>query len=242
MGLGRVTNLVFFFGLGDVADSHSEHFTCLLNTSQIRSKNFNSKLALMMAVDYDNPGKIVLRPKYLAHIVLKTPNPETFKAMVQFYKLFLNARVTYQNDLLSFLTYDEEHHRIAIGIFPGTTPRVPKAAGLAHVAFTYDSLQDLAMAYRQRKENGILPFWCINHGPTTSIYYNDPDGNEVEVQVDNFSTVEETDAFMASKEFEENPIGIEFDPEELVLRLKSGEDDKSIKKRRETGARHDIPG
>lgn len=198
-----------------------------------------------MAVDYDNVGTKVLRPAYLAHVVLRTPDPTSFKAMCDFYVKFLDAEINYSNEILCFLTYDEEHHRIAVGIFPDTVGREkgkPHQAGLAHVAFTYNTLQDLAISYRQRKALGLTPFWCVNHGPTTSLYYHDPDGNELETQVDNFDTVAEAARFFASKEFDENPIGVDFDPEELVERLKNGEDDRSIKKRRNIGKRQDIPG
>lgn len=130
--------------------------------------------------DYDNPGATVIRPAFLAHVVFRTTGTESFQAMVKFWVKFLNAEVTYQNSSLSFLTYDEEHHRIAIGIFPETIKRKGKPTGLAHIAFTYTTLQELAMSYRQRKVLGMVPFWCVNHGPTTSLYYHDPDGNEIE--------------------------------------------------------------
>lgn len=42
---------------------------------------------------------------------------------------------------------------------------------------------------------------CVNHGPTTSIYYRDPDGNDIETQVDNFDTTAEADEFFASEAF-----------------------------------------
>jgi len=193
-----------------------------------------------MAVNFTDCGTTVLKPKSMAHIVFKTPNADTFKEMVAFYKTFLNATASYENELLSFLTYDEEHHRVAIGIFPGTTPRSPQAAGLAHVAFTFGSLQDLVLAYCQRKAHGILPFWCINHGPTMSMYYRDPDGNEIETQVDNFDTVEEADEFMKGENFAENPIGTEFEPEKLIQSLSRGEDEKRLKMRVEIGARREI--
>lgn len=191
---------------------------------------------------YDDPGTAVLRPAYLAHVVLRTPDRGSFQKMVDFWVQFLNAEVTYQNSVLSFLTYDEEHHRIAIGIFPETVKRVGKPAGMAHVAFTYNTLKDLAMSYRQRKKLGMEPFWCVNHGPTTSLYYRDPDGNEVEVQVDNFDTVKDANDFFTTPEFEENPIGVDFDPEDLVARLQRGESDASIKKRPNIGPRKGIPG
>ena len=42
--------------------------------------------------------------------------------------------------------------------------------------------------YLRLKKQGIVPHTCMNHGFTTSLYYLDPDGNEVEIQVDNFKT------------------------------------------------------
>jgi hypothetical protein len=73
------------------------------------------------------------------------------------------------------------------------------------------------------------------------MYYRDPDGNEIETQVDNFDSVEEIAAFMEGPKFAENPIGTDFDPNDLIRRLESGEDEKIIKKRVETGGRRDAP-
>jgi len=187
-----------------------------------------------MADYFDKVGAKVVSPTKLAHVVLRTSQ---FEKMTNFYKLFLGGTVTYENSYLSFITYDDEHHRIAIGAVPGTAPKDPMSSGLEHIAFTFDSLNELALSYRQRKEQGIVPFWCINHGPTTSMYYKDPDGNQVETQVDNFTTAEEASEFMRSKYFDDNPIGTDFDPEELIRRLRSGEDHASIKKRIENGRR-----
>jgi hypothetical protein len=83
----------------------------------------------------------------------------------------------------------------------------------------------------------MTPVWCVNHGPTTSIYYEDPDGNQLETQVDNFDTVEETDQFMRSKDFGDNPIGVDFKPEDLIKRLQAKEDHRSIKQRPSIGPR-----
>ncbi|KAH8784986.1 Glyoxalase/Bleomycin resistance protein/Dihydroxybiphenyl dioxygenase [Diaporthe sp. PMI_573] len=176
----------------------------------------------------------VKSPAGLAHVVLQTSQ---FKPMVAFYKAFLGAHATYENEVLCFMTYDEEHHRVAIGHVPGTTPKAPRSAGLAHMAFSFETLDDLLLAYQQRKARGIMPFWCVNHGPTTSIYYQDPDGNQIETQVDNFATVAEATAFMVSSEFAENPIGADFVPEELIENLANGEDENALKKRSYVGPR-----
>ncbi|OAL20118.1 hypothetical protein AYO20_11555 [Fonsecaea nubica] len=173
-------------------------------------------------------------PAHLVHVVLRT---NKYKTMVQYYKDFLGAHASYENDTLSFLRYDDEHHRIAIINTPDAPDKAPGSIGMDHIAFAFDTLDDLALAYRQRKTLGILPSVCINHGPTTSMYYTDPDGNRIETQVDNFDSAAEASAFMASPEFAQNPIGTDFDPEDLCRRLESKEDHRVIKKRVEIGAR-----
>ncbi|KAH8886619.1 Glyoxalase/Bleomycin resistance protein/Dihydroxybiphenyl dioxygenase [Thozetella sp. PMI_491] len=176
----------------------------------------------------------VVSPKHLAHIVLRTSN---YASMVAFYKTFLGAQASLETPAMAFLTYDYEHHRIAIANIPDTKPRDPTVAGLAHVAFTFDSLDDLFTAYTQRRDRGILPIWCVNHGPTISLYYQDPDGNQIETQVDVFDTAEAASEFMMSPEFLENPIGVDLDPEDMISRLKKGEDPKGMMRRAKIGPR-----
>ena len=181
----------------------------------------------------EGAGK-VLSPAFLAHVVFVTAN---LPKMVKFWTTFLGGSITHENSQLAFIRYDEEHHRIAIINVPGTLPRHPASAGMHHVAFTFNNLRDLVTAYNQRKAHGILPVRCVNHGPTTSMYYFDPDGNTIESQVDNFDTPEEGAAFMNSDLFAQNPIGTDFEPEDLIAKLDAGIDDKIIKKRIEIGAR-----
>lgn len=176
----------------------------------------------------------VKSPQMLAHVVLRTAK---FKVMVDYYKKFLGAEASYENDMLSFLRYDKEHHRVAIIGIPSTLDKPKDTAGMDHMAFTFNTLDDMALAYCQRKELGIAPDICINHGPTTSMYYTDPDGNRIETQVDNFDSAEDANEFMASEAFAKNPIGTDFDPEDLLKRLASGESHASIKVRKEIGAR-----
>ena len=98
--------------------------------------------------------------------------------MVEFYKTFLGAHITHQNNRIAFMTYDHEHHRIAIVGIPGLKLADPPKSnvGLAHTAFGFDKLEDLATSYEQKKAHGIKPVWCVNHGMSTSMYYEDPDG------------------------------------------------------------------
>ena len=71
----------------------------------------------------------VTSPRKLAHVVLKT-SAESFKTMCDFYKTFLGGHASFENTFLSFITYDDEHHRIAIAAVPGLGPKDTKTAGL----------------------------------------------------------------------------------------------------------------
>lgn len=65
------------------------------------------------------------------------------------------------NEYLAFITYDDEHHRVALVSVPGTTDKDHNSSGLLHMAFTFDSVKDLCTAYKQRKALGITPGWCV---------------------------------------------------------------------------------
>ncbi|KAK4890556.1 hypothetical protein LTR27_010718 [Elasticomyces elasticus] len=182
----------------------------------------------------NNTAPKVISPSKLAHIVLHT---NKFDAMNRFYKFFLNATASYENEQLSFLTYDDEHHRIALVNMPDLKDKDPRHAGLGHMAFTFDSLHDLCESYKARKALGIEPGWCVKHGPTVSMYYQDPDGNTLETQVDSFDTAEAANKFMHSAEFAQNPLGTDFEPEELCKAVDGGGSEVELRVRREIGAR-----
>jgi catechol-2,3-dioxygenase len=163
-------------------------------------------------------------PIKFAHVVLKSPR---YAEMLEWWLDFLEGSVRYGNDFISFLSYDDEHHRIAIVNMPDLESRSPKSEGLEHFAFTYASIDDLFGQYERMKAKGISPYWTINHGMTLSAYYRDPDGNQVETQVDSLS-MEQADEFMNGPLFAANPIGIDVDFEALNARRKSGESAASL--------------
>jgi catechol 2,3-dioxygenase-like lactoylglutathione lyase family enzyme len=143
--------------------------------------------------------------------------------MAEWYRTVLNARIVFRDKMLCFLSYDDEHHRLALINIPGLPVRDPDSTGTDHVAYTYDGLGDLLSTYRRLKAADILPHWPINHGVTTSLYYRDPDNNRVELQIDNFTTPKELDGYFQSQAFAENPVGVTYDPEELCRRYEAGE-------------------
>jgi len=158
-------------------------------------------------------------PAYMAHYVIRT---NRYDEVVSWHKAFFQADVVFSNDFITFLAFDDEHHRIAIGRLPGLTDHDPQASGIDHIAFSYRTLEELLHTYRRLKGIDILPFMCLNHGPTTSLYYKDPDGAQIEIQVDNYATSTEARAFFHSETFANNPIGVPFDPDLLCDKLDQG--------------------
>ena len=163
-------------------------------------------------------------PIKFAHIVLKTTR---YGEMVAWWKSFLQGEARHENEFISFISYDDEHHRIAIAHIPNLEHQTPVRDGVEHFAFTYATLEDLFDQYERMKANGVSPYWTINHGMTLSAYYRDPDGNQVETQVDSMN-MEEADAFMAGPLFAANPIGRDVDFDALIARYRAGEPVGSI--------------
>ena len=166
----------------------------------------------------------IIRPAKLAHFVIRTPQ---FDESIAWWRTVLGAEPRHQNDFLCFLTYDDEHHRIAIVANPGLEGDGRGAPGLEHVAFTYETLDDLLATYQRLAAAGIESVAPVNHGMTLSLYYADPDGNGVELQVDTMTPAEAED-FMASEVFAANPIGVAFDPDAIVARREAGESVESV--------------
>jgi catechol 2,3-dioxygenase-like lactoylglutathione lyase family enzyme len=160
-----------------------------------------------------------IAPKKFAHFVLKTAR---FEEVIEWYRTVLQARIVSRNGMLCFLSYDEEHHRLAIANMPQAVAAPSGSAGVDHVAYTYAGLGELLATYRRLKAAGIEPVWCINHGPTTSMYYRDPDGLRVELQIDNFATDAELNDYFTSADFQQNPVGVTYDPDELARRYEAG--------------------
>jgi catechol-2,3-dioxygenase len=166
----------------------------------------------------------LIAPAKLAHYVLRVTS---MADSIAWYQTVLGMQVVHRDEFICFLTYDEEHHRLAMVQVPSdsqidqhTRLRLP---GLDHVAYTLLSLEDLLATYKRLKAADILPVWSVNHGLTTSLYFADPDGHRVEFQVENLSTKRGLQDYMQSEAFAKNPVGIDFDPEALLRRFEAGD-------------------
>lgn len=162
------------------------------------------------------------KPAYISHYGIRA---QRYKEMIEWYKTVFRARIQHENEFLAFMTFDEEHHRLVIFEDDATVDKPATAAGVDHVGYGLASFDDLVSTYERLKAEGITPFMPLNHKFTTSLYYHDPDGNEVELSVDNFPTKRECDAFVRSEgmaEIGRPPFGYVFDPDELARKYHQG--------------------
>lgn len=163
-------------------------------------------------------------PSKFAHVVYNT---HRYQEMIDWYGTVFEARIRHGDDRLTFMTYDDEHHRFAffnLGAPADEHPkrRLGRGVGVHHVAYTWANLDELLALYRRLRDAGITPETPIKHGMTLSMYYADPDGNLMEFQVDLMSP-DDSNEFMRTAAFEANPVGEPFDPDELLAAHEAGE-------------------
>jgi catechol 2,3-dioxygenase len=176
----------------------------------------------------------LIRPTF-HHFNLKTTR---LQELIDWYVTVVGAEVTFQDATGAWLTNDAANHRIALLCFPGFVddPNRETRTGMHHSAFEYDSFADLNRTYLRLRDAGIEPDICVDHGMTLSYYYKDPDGNRVELQVDNFGDWQASKEWMrTSSDFRINPIGVFVDPARIADAAASGEPFAAIHRRAMAG-------
>jgi catechol-2,3-dioxygenase len=157
----------------------------------------------------------VIHPKF-HHVNLKTTR---LQEMIDFYCALVGVEVVFQDQVGAWLSNDEANHRIALLAFPNLVddPDKETRTGMHHSAFEYDDFEQLNSSYLRLKQAGITPALCLDHGMTFSYYYADPDGNNVELQLDCFGDWSKSKEWMRnSEQFKANPIGQFVDPERVA--------------------------
>jgi catechol 2,3-dioxygenase len=157
----------------------------------------------------------------LHHVNLKTCRLDE---MIEWYGTVLDMRVQHKGTAGAWLTNDGANHRLALLCSPKLRDNPEKLShtGLHHTAYEFSSLDDLLATYARLKTVGIVPHACLDHGMTMSMYFVDPDGNSLELQVDVFGDWAQSTAFMHTAPFSRDPIGTSFDPDKLVAARAAG--------------------
>lgn len=101
--------------------------------------------------------------------------------------------------------------------------RVPSSdPGLNHMQLKNKDLDTLVRRLELLRAAGIVPHRSANHGPTLSFYFRDPDQNIVEFCINNFDSLQQTQAFVRSDAFRANPSGLELELGDFLARYRAG--------------------
>lgn len=175
------------------------------------------------------------KPPILHHVNLKTTR---LQEMIDWYGRVVGSTPHFQFEGGAWLSNDGANHRIALLTAPTVADDPDKLAhaGLHHIAFEHESLDDLLDNFDKLQGEGITPHMMLDHGMTMSFYYVDPDGNSVELQADNFGDWAESTQWMrTSPEFAANPIGIPVDPNQMLKARRDGMSPAEIHRRAYAG-------
>lgn len=172
-----------------------------------------------------------LKSPVLHHVNLKTTR---LQEMIDWYGRVVGSRAHFQFEGGAWLSNDGANHRIALLTAPTVADDPEKLvhAGLHHIAFEYESLDDLLDNFDRLQGDGVTPHMMLDHGMTMSFYYVDPDGNSVELQADNFGDWTESTQWMrTSPDFAANPIGMPVDPNQMIQARRDGASAQEIHRR-----------
>lgn len=116
----------------------------------------------------------------LGHVHLKVTDTDR---AVDFYTSVLELSVRERHDRFVFLTYGDHHHDVALQEIDADVPGTGGAVGLYHAAFEIDSPGALAAVHRRLRDDGV-EVTAVDHGISKALYFDDPDGNGLEVYLD----------------------------------------------------------
>lgn len=124
-----------------------------------------------------------MKVEALGHVVLKVRNSERAEA---FYNGVLGLPIVARLEKYGMTFFSlGNHHDFAVMALGDDAEAPPeRAPGLLHVAFKIGNDLDALREAKRHLEAAGVAVRPIDHGVTQSLYFEDPDGNEIEVYVD----------------------------------------------------------
>ena len=130
-----------------------------------------------------------MRVHGLGHVVLKVRD---LNQSVPFYRAVLGLKKVGQaGEKMVFFSFLDNHHDLAL-LETEQDAAAPNenSPGLHHVAFKVgDSIDELQEAKDWLISKGVPPHRTRDHVATQSVYFHDPDGNQIEVFVESDPSV-----------------------------------------------------
>ncbi|MEO0670191.1 MAG: VOC family protein [Pseudomonadota bacterium] len=120
----------------------------------------------------------------VGHIHLKVTDLDR---AIHFYADVLGFAVTQRyGNQAAFLSAGGYHHHIGLNTWHsrGAGPAPVRAAGLYHAAFLFPDRASLGAALQRVLDHGTPLDGAADHGVSEAVYFNDPDGNGIELYRD----------------------------------------------------------
>jgi len=155
----------------------------------------------------------MIRLTGLGHVLLRVLDLERSK---KFYAEVLGFRVLEEDPEHggAFMALEGQSHAIdlfAVRDLEAALRQTPGIRGLGHVAFRVDSENALKDAYAALREHGVQVTRSIDHVSQKSIYFNDPDGNTLEIY---YERPDALAIFARGREDRDAPLVLERDARE----------------------------
>ena len=131
----------------------------------------------------------------VGHIVLRVTDVAAAEA---FYRDALGMETVRRTEGAAFMSFGTQHHDI--GLFRVNGEPTRGNAGLGHLALLVDGgMAELQELHQRLLDNNVEIASLTDHGMTKSVYFNDPDGNRLEIYTDLMSP-EDGKRFLAERE------------------------------------------
>ncbi len=116
----------------------------------------------------------------VGHVVIKMRDLDAAKG---FYRDILGMKITDEREGFGvFFRFQDYHHDIAVfKVNEDADAPQQNQVGLAHVALVADSFDTVKEMYQRLKDHDVPIVRTVDHGITRSVYFQDPDGNELEI-------------------------------------------------------------
>lgn len=143
---------------------------------------------------------------------------------VAFYRDALGMKVMKSADgRFATVSFGYQHHDLAL--IPARDGQCrPPGVGMNHFAVAVRDYAELVQFTGRLMEAGVRIDRAVDHRTGVGVYFQDPDGNNLELWCENFESMERAIAFGSemSEEFEENHIGYPLDVQQLYLDYQRG--------------------
>ena len=123
----------------------------------------------------------MVKPQRLGHVVLRVRDLQRSE---EFYTQIVGLEVKGRggDQMVFFRSNKDVDHDLAIAKLGDDAPGPEQTrVGLYHVAYEFDSIDDIKEAYRVVNEKGVTIAGYGDHGDTKGLYILDPDGIEIEL-------------------------------------------------------------